>query len=66
MTDWGPYTTVQAARILEISPDTIRKQILRGRLQAAKVGRDWLIEWDDLVAYRAAILGRPGRRGGHS
>jgi excisionase family DNA binding protein len=58
------YTTTEAAASLGLAPTTVRTQIARGRLQARKVGRDWIIRASDLEHYRSTVLGHPGRAGG--
>jgi excisionase family DNA binding protein len=46
-------TTQQAADRIRVEPDTIRKAIQRGKLQARKIGRDWLVEDTEVDAYKA-------------
>jgi len=45
-------TTIQAAEILGIRPETVRQQIQAGRISAEKHGRDWFIDPDELDRYR--------------
>lgn len=59
-------TTGEAAAILGVTPGAVRQAIARGRLEATKTGRDWLIRPQALEAYRTAVLGRPGRPGGQA
>lgn len=52
------YTTVRdAAKLLQVSPDAIRKLLASGALSGAKVGRDWLIDSEALERRRRS---RPG------
>lgn len=50
----------EAARRLGIKPDTLLKAVHRGRLNARKVGRDWLVEESEIEWYRMRSLGRVG------
>lgn len=53
------YTTSEAAYFLGVSRARVRQVILAGKLPAKKIGRDWMIEKNDLVAYE------PGSHGGY-
>lgn len=44
-------TPEEAARLLRVSLDTVRKMLREGRLPGAKVGREWRILRRDLEAY---------------
>lgn len=55
-------TLPQAAELLRLTPDTLRQQIHKGRLQATKLGRDWLVTRDELDRYTEEHLGKRGRR----
>lgn len=52
----------QAAQLLGRSATTLRNQVLSGRLNAVKLGHDWLVTREEVERYRAASLGRFGRR----
>jgi len=54
-------TLREAAARLGITPDTLRAQIRRERLQATKLGRDWLVEESEVARYGRTSLGRSGR-----
>ena len=41
----------QAAHMIGVSDDTIRREIDRGRLRAVKIGRVWRIRISELEAY---------------
>jgi len=56
-----PMTLREAAAQLGISADTLRAQIRKGRLDATKLGRDWLVEGAEVARYQRNSLGRPGR-----
>jgi len=45
-------TLVQAAKRLGVAPATLRAQVHRGKVNAAKVGRDWLVEEKEVERYR--------------
>ena len=57
-----------ASRELGVAHDTLRAQVHRGKLQAVKLGRDWLITRAELDRYRreskkpAATLGPKSRK----
>lgn len=36
-------TLKQLAKLLGITPDSLRQRIARGSLKAVKVGRDWIV-----------------------
>lgn len=41
----------EAAEMLGIQHDSLRKQANRGVLRAYKVSRDWLVDYDELKRY---------------
>jgi excisionase family DNA binding protein len=51
--------TAEAARRLGVSPNRVRALISSGRLKATRVGREWLVNPQDLVAVKKRIPGRP-------
>jgi excisionase family DNA binding protein len=53
-------TLTDAAARLGVTPDTLRQQIARGRLEGVKHGRDWWIEPDEVERYRRDVAGKPG------
>jgi len=54
-----PLTTGEAAESLGVTPQRVRALILAGRLNAQKLGRDWLIAPADLESVRHRPPGRP-------
>lgn len=52
------FTSAQAAAILGITPDRVRKMAQSGRVSARKFGRDWMFTAE---ALRAVAVRRPGR-----
>lgn len=44
-------TLIEAAAILEVTPDTLRQQIAAGKLKARKVGRDWQVAPSEVKRY---------------
>jgi len=50
-------TVAEAAELLSCHENTIRREIKRGKLKAAKVGNDWRISLADLEQYWIAIGG---------
>lgn len=55
-------TLTEAADALGLAPSTLRHQIRNGKLNARKVGRDWVVGPAALARYRAEHLGREGGR----
>jgi excisionase family DNA binding protein len=55
----GWITTEEAAKLVDYAPAYIRRLAISGRIEAQKVGRDWLISQDSLLAYKANV--QPGR-----
>lgn len=55
-------TTKDAAQRLGISAIRVRVLIRESRLPATKVGRDWLIQEDDLVMVQERKPGAPRKR----
>lgn len=61
----GPQLTIAAAaKKVKRSPKTLRAQIRNGRIQAQKVGRDWLVWEADLMRYMASLGPTGGRPAG--
>jgi len=52
-------TTAQAARLRNVDPSTIRRWCESEKLKAIKMGRDWIIDSDDLAEFQPAKVGRP-------
>lgn len=44
-------TLVEAAAILDLKPDSLRRQAGRGVLRAEKLGRDWITTDRDVADY---------------
>lgn len=55
-------TTIQAAERIGVTPRRVRALIASGRLKAEKVGRDYVIDEDEVKSFRR---GKPGRRQKH-
>ena len=51
-------TLVQAAERLGVAPATLRAQIHRGKLNAQKLGRDWLVDSAEVERYKAVSQNR--------
>ena len=51
----GWITTDQAAALTGYATAYIRRLLNRGRVPARKVGRDWLVHRDGLLAYKAKM-----------
>lgn len=45
-------TLIQAAGILEVTPDTLRQQVRNGKLKAVKRGRDWWVTKGEVERYQ--------------
>ena len=55
----NPMTTNEAAEQLGISVGRVRKLIYAGKLPATKVGRDWIIQKQELKNVK--VYGKAGR-----
>lgn len=55
--------TAQAARRLGVTRDWVHKLIVRGKLTARKIGRDWLVDTHSVAAYQMTRR-PPGRPAG--
>jgi len=51
----GWVTTQQAAELSGYTVVYVRRLIKRGRVEAIKTGRDWLINHSSLLAYKAKM-----------
>jgi excisionase family DNA binding protein len=51
----------EAAELLGVSHATLRAQVWRGRLNAEKVGRDWIVTGAEIRRYRSEVQ-EPRRR----
>lgn len=56
-------TTKQAAKLIGYHPEYVRQLVKAGKIEAKKIGRDWLIEKSRLLAYRRKT-GRAGAKRG--
>jgi excisionase family DNA binding protein len=45
-------TLIEAARLLGVTPATLRQQIAAGKLRAVKRGRDWHVTPKEVERYR--------------
>lgn len=48
-------TTNVVAMFLSLTPETVRKECCRGNIKAFKVGDQWRIRKDDLIAYTMGV-----------
>lgn len=63
MTDLEDLRTIEhAARELGVAASTLRRQAEGGRFRAVRVGQCWVTTDAAIAEYRAASLGKPGRR----
>jgi hypothetical protein len=46
-------TLIEAGRLLDLSPITLRLQVRNGKLAAEKRGRDWFVSQREVERYRA-------------
>ena len=56
-------TTKQAAELIGYNPNYLRYLVEAGKLPAQKLGRDWIIQQADLLAYIRQV-GNKGRKRG--
>jgi excisionase family DNA binding protein len=54
-------TTTQAAEMLGLSKETVKKYCQNGAISAVKFGRSWLIEPSEVKRYKKESLGKQGR-----
>lgn len=47
-----PVTTKQAAAMLDVSLSAVQKAVAKGRLTGEQLGRDYLIEREEVERYR--------------
>lgn len=43
-----PYTVEEAARLLRLSPTMVRRHLSNGDIKGNKIGRKWLIPFDEI------------------
>jgi excisionase family DNA binding protein len=53
-------TINQAAERIDISPTTLRLQIQRGKIEAEKFGRQWVIRATEIARYAEETRGKHG------
>ncbi len=51
----------EAAKILKVHPETVRRLIREGKLPATKFGNKWLLDRDRVLMFAATYPGQPGR-----
>lgn len=51
----------EAGELLGISPETLRTQVRRGRLEARNIGKTWITTRQEVERYRRENLGQVGR-----
>lgn len=54
-------TLKTAAELLGVSPETLRVQVHKGRLEATLIGKTWVVTDREVDRYRAQSLGKVGR-----
>jgi excisionase family DNA binding protein len=54
-------TLTEVAAQLGVATATLRHQIKNRRLEATKIGRDWMVDEAEVRRYAEMSLGRPGR-----
>ena len=52
---------IEASKILDVHPETVRRLIREGKLTATKFGNKWIMEQDRLQMFANAYDGRRGR-----
>ena len=52
---------IEASKILDVHPETVRRLIREGKLAATKFGNKWIMEQDRLQMFANAYDGRRGR-----
>lgn len=57
-----PMGLAEAADLLGVDHSTLRAQVHRGRLNAFKVGRDWLVTEEEVERYRREVQSQRASR----
>ena len=52
---------IEASKILDIHPETVKRLIREGRLTATKFGNKWIMERDQLQVFANIYDGKRGR-----
>ena len=52
---------IEAAKILDVHPETVKRLIREGKLAATKFGNKWIIDYDRLQVFANTYDGRRGR-----
>ena len=52
---------IEASKILNVHPETVKRLIREGKLSATKFGNKWIMEYDRLQAFANTYDGRRGR-----
>ena len=52
---------IEASKILNVYPETVKRLIRQGKLSATKFGNKWIIEHNRLRAFAGTCDGRRGR-----
>lgn len=54
------YTVKEAAQVLQLNEEVVRRKLRKGELPGKRIGRDWRILEDDLKAFlRSEGTARP-------
>ncbi len=56
-------TTRQAAQLIGYHPEYVRQLVKAGKVEAQKIGRDWLIQKNKLLAYTRRVSKTGAKRG---
>jgi excisionase family DNA binding protein len=56
-------TTTQAAQLIGYHPEYVRQLVKAGKIEAQKIGRDWLIQRSKLLAYIRKVSKTGAKRG---
>lgn len=56
------YPISAVAAIVDFSPEHILRLVRKQKIRGRQPARDWLVSLDDLLAYKQAPKGKPGRR----
>ena len=55
-------TTAQAAKKIGVKLRRIQQLVEKRELKAVRIGRDWLIDSDDVAAFTRRPVGRPKKK----
>jgi excisionase family DNA binding protein len=56
------YTTVEAADLVGLASETLRKRAASGKIPAQRIGRDWVLSAETVEAERQRVAAKPHKK----